>query len=79
MNYILDILNKFNIIEDKYKSLEDKYQEVTNINKENNQKILYLQNQINELKNQQTQKITKIINNDLSSASIAAMGKLLFK
>lgn len=79
MNYILDILNKFNIIEDKYKSLEDKYQEVTNINIENNQKILDLQNQINVLKNQQPQKVTQVINNDLSSASIAAMGKLLFK
>ncbi len=78
-NYILDILNKFNIIEDKYKSLEDKYQEVININKENNNKILDLQNQINQLKNQQPQKITQIINNDLSSASISAMGKLLFK
>jgi uncharacterized delta-60 repeat protein len=79
MNYILDILNKFNIIEDKYKSLEHKYQEVTNINTENNQKILDLQNEIAELKNQQLQKVTKIINNDLSSGSIAAMGNIFMK
>ena len=65
MNYILDVLNKFNIIEDKYKSLEDKYQD--------------LQNQLNQLKNQQSQKVTQFINNDLSAGSIAAMGNIFMK
>ena len=90
---ILNILNKFNMIEDKYKNLEDKYknledkcQELSNINKilqninqENNNKVSDLQNQINQLKNLHSQKVTQIINNDLSSGSIAAMGKLFFK
>ncbi len=64
-DYILDILNKFNI-------LEEKYQELSNINN-------ILQNEIAELKNKQTQKITQIINNDLSSGSITAMSNIFMK
>jgi hypothetical protein len=71
-DYMLDILNKFHMIEDKYNKLFD-------INKMNEEKIIGLQNQINELKKQQTSKITEVIHNDTSSASIAAMGNIFMK